>query len=416
MGALGPVVPPWIPEDDLLLKNAIEAGASLESLAKGAVQFSRKFTVRELHGRLHSLLYNPVISKEASSHMIESECSASSTANDSNSLPGKRKSESVGSSYDALCKRIRNDPFNSMDPSLLVEPNDSNSIGLEDEPLPGNPISDHFVVQETNVNVMHCSFPQIQESPQILGENQFLVESGSGTEELQESKEFSMHSLLENNDKENICSWFEGNQIFNSLIVEHGLSIWRTDEGFSASAIPADDGLGQTVLHGGDICAPPGDGVAKSNHVSGHNAVGTDSQIESEILCEASENTMADTEGYLMEITNTLMNDEPFLLDADAKDVIDKSFFEGLRSLLASSPNNGDQDQMTESMTIETQVNLAKVSCSSLRESDEVAGSRPEDGPVSCNSDVLNLSSCALNSEDPEIPCNEDVDFPKQLC
>ncbi|KAE8729040.1 Leucine-rich repeat family protein [Hibiscus syriacus] len=404
MGALAPAVPSWIPEDDLLLKNAIEAGASLESLAKGAVRFSRKFTVRELQDRWDSLLYDPVVSEEASSHIIEFECSASSTAgnsNDSNSLFGKRKPESVRSCCDALSKRIRNDPFNSMDLSLLVEPNDSNSIGLEDEPLLGNPISDHFRVQETNVNVMHCSFPQIQESPHILGENQFLVESDSGTEELQESKEFPMHSLLEDNDKENICSWFEGNQIFNSPIVEHGLSIWRTDEDFSASVISADDGLGQTVLNEGDTCAPPDDGIA---------------QIESEIPCEASENTVADTEGYLMEITNTLMNDEPFLLDVDAKDVIDKSFFEGLRSLLASSPNNGDQDQMTESMTIETHDNLAKVSSSGLEESDEVAGSRPMDGPVSCNSNVLNLSSCTLNSEDPEIPCNEDAVFPKQLC
>ncbi|TYG38246.1 hypothetical protein ES288_D13G205900v1 [Gossypium darwinii] len=35
MGALAPALSTWIPEDDLLLKNAIEAGASLESLAKG---------------------------------------------------------------------------------------------------------------------------------------------------------------------------------------------------------------------------------------------------------------------------------------------------------------------------------------------------------------------------------------------
>ncbi|XP_039043703.1 uncharacterized protein LOC120182954 isoform X2 [Hibiscus syriacus] len=108
-----------------------------------------------------------------------------------------------------------------------------------------------------------------------------------------------------------------------------------------------------------------------------------------------------------MEITNTLVNDEPFFLDVDAKDVIDKSFFDSLSSLLASSsPYNCDQDQMTEAMTIETQYNLAKVSCSGLGESDEVAGACPVDG----------LVSCTLNSEDPEVPCNEDDVFPKQLC
>ncbi|KAH1057960.1 hypothetical protein J1N35_036025 [Gossypium stocksii] len=72
-------------------------------------------------------------------------------------------------------------------------------------------------------------------------------------------------------------------------------------------------------------------------------------------------------EGYLMEITHTLMNDEPFFLDVDIKDVIDKSFFDGLSSLLASSPNNSYQDQMIETITIETQD-------SGLGESYEVAG------------------------------------------
>ncbi|KAL4283041.1 hypothetical protein GQ457_16G013360 [Hibiscus cannabinus] len=412
MGALAPVVPSWIPEDDLLLKKAIEAGASLESLAKGAVQFSRKFTVMELQARLHSLLYDPVISEESSSGIVEFEHSASSragNANDSKSLSAKRKSESVSSCYYASCKKNRTE-----DLSFLVEPNDSNSVGLKVEPLPGNLISDHSGVQETNMNVMHCPLPQKQESPRALGEYQLLVESGSCPEELHESKEFPVHGLFEdddliikasslldqiNNDEENICSGFEGNQVFKSPIVEYGLSIWRTDEGLSPSAIPIDDGPEETVLHGVDIYAPPAD------HVSGHNVVGTDSQIQSEIQCQASEIPMVDTD-YLMEITNTLMNDEPFFLDVDAKYVIDKSFFDGLSSLLASSPNNGDQDQMTEAVTIETQDDLAKFSCSGLGESDEVAGGCPVDGTV----------SCTLNSEDPEVPCNEDVVFPKQLC
>ncbi|XWS14508.1 hypothetical protein CRYUN_Cryun35bG0015700 [Craigia yunnanensis] len=500
MGALAPVVSSWAPEDDLLLKNAIEAGASLESLAKGAVQFSRKFTVRELKDRWHSLLYDPVVSEEASSHMIEFERSASTLSSkfgrtgnskDNKSLSGKRKSESVRSCYYALFKRIRNEPFNSMDLSFLIAPNDGNYVGIEDEPLPGscmlgNPISDHFGVQGTNMNILHCSFPQIladggavtrdgcatdgfqttihkeddddlpsepvnihKEIPHVLGENQFLIESGSGIEELHEPNELTVHSLFEandlmvkpsspfgqiNNDPGNICSEFVGNQVLNSPVVDCGLSIWRTDEGFSASAIPAADGHGEKDAHAGDLYELPGDDIIKSNHASGHDVVGTDSKLGSEIPCEELANSTANTEGYLVEITNTLMNDEPFFMDVDAKDVIDKSFFDGLSSLLVSSPNNVDQDQMpdvTEAMTSETQDNLAKVSCSCPGELNEVAG--PADGPVSCNSEVLMLSSrstsnsqfpeltndiicCMLNTEDPDIPCNEDVLFPKQLC
>ncbi|GMJ07001.1 embryo defective 1967 [Hibiscus trionum] len=499
MGALAPIVSTWIPEDDLLLKNAIESGASLESLAKGAVQFSRKFTIRELQDRWHSLLYDPVVSEEASSRIIEFERSAPSLPSkfcrignlkDSKILLGKRKSESVRSCYYALRKRIRNEPFNSMDLSFLIAPNDGNYVGIEDEPLPGNcmlgnPISNHFGVQETNMNIMNCSFPQIladdgaaamdecatdgfqtancnqdddgfpveqvnihKDIPHMLGENQFFLESGSGIEEFHESKELSVNGLFDandlmgkpssafgqiNNDPENICSEFEGNRVFNSSM-DCGLPIWGTDDGLPASAIPA-DGHGETDFQGGDIYALPSDIVAKSDHSSGH-VVTTDSKLEPDIPREEVENQTADTEGYLVEITNTLMNDEPFFMDVDAKDVIDKSYFDGLSSFLASSPNNCDQDQMpdvNEAMTSETQDNLANVSCSHLGELDGVAGSCVADGSVPFDSEVPMISSvltsnsqfperidgvicCTLNTEDPEIPCNEGDVFSKQLC
>jgi hypothetical protein len=55
----------------------LQAGASLEALAKGAVRFSQKFTVRELRDRWRSLLYDPDVSAEASARMVEHEFSFS---------------------------------------------------------------------------------------------------------------------------------------------------------------------------------------------------------------------------------------------------------------------------------------------------------------------------------------------------
>ncbi|KAE8731378.1 putative leucine-rich repeat receptor-like protein kinase [Hibiscus syriacus] len=500
MGALAPIVSNWIPEDDLLLKNAIEAGASLESLAKGAVQFSRKITIKELQDRWHSLLYDPVVSEEASSRILEFERSAPSlppkfdrigNSKDSKNLFGKRKSESVRSRYCALRKKIRNEPFNSTDLSFLIAPNDGNYVGIEDEPLPvncmfGNPISDHFGVEEANMNIMNCSFPQMladdgaaamdecttdgfqttncnqddcgfpaeqvnihEDIPHMLGEDQFFLESGCGIEELHESKGLPVNGLFDanglmikpsstfdqiNNDPDNICSEFEGNQVFNSPM-DCELSIWGTDEGLSASSIPA-DGHGGRDLQGGDIYALSSGIVAKSDRSSGHDAVSTGPKLEPDIPSEEVENHTADTEGYLVEITNTLMNDEPFFMDVVVKDVIDKSYFDGLNSFLASSPNNCVQDQMmdvTEAMESETQDNLANVSCSHLGELDGVAGSCIADGLVPFDSEVPMLSSvltsnsqfpertngvicCTLNTEDPEIPCNEGAVFSKQPC
>lgn len=65
----------WTTEDDLLLKNAVEAGAALEALAKGAVRFSCRFTIKELQERWHALLYIPEISAKAAARMVEFELS-----------------------------------------------------------------------------------------------------------------------------------------------------------------------------------------------------------------------------------------------------------------------------------------------------------------------------------------------------
>ncbi|GFY93931.1 forkhead-associated (FHA) domain-containing protein [Actinidia rufa] len=59
----------WKAEDDLLLKNSIEAGASLEALAKGSAQFSRRFAFQVLQDRWHTLLYDLDISAQASARI-----------------------------------------------------------------------------------------------------------------------------------------------------------------------------------------------------------------------------------------------------------------------------------------------------------------------------------------------------------
>ncbi|CAM6093025.1 unnamed protein product [Calypogeia fissa] len=66
----------WTVEDDLLLKNAMEAGAAMEALAKGAMRFSRRFTVKELRERWRALLYDPEIAAQAAIRMAEAEYSS----------------------------------------------------------------------------------------------------------------------------------------------------------------------------------------------------------------------------------------------------------------------------------------------------------------------------------------------------
>uniref|UniRef100_A0A0A9DJL4 Microspherule protein N-terminal domain-containing protein n=1 Tax=Arundo donax TaxID=35708 RepID=A0A0A9DJL4_ARUDO len=131
----------WPVEDDILLKNAVETGASLESLAKGAVCFSRKFTLQEIRDRWNSLLYDPEISTQASSRMAEyeNELSTSDPAKAHKLFNSKakdfsfqkRKIDSVKSLYYAMRKRVCNDPCNTADLGFLVGPCSCIATGSE---------------------------------------------------------------------------------------------------------------------------------------------------------------------------------------------------------------------------------------------------------------------------------------------
>ncbi|KAG0623118.1 hypothetical protein M758_3G149800 [Ceratodon purpureus] len=93
----------WTAEDDLTLANAMEAGAAVEALAKGAMRFSHRFTVRELRERWRALLYDPELSAEASVRMVEAEAALSdpppkaggSQVRNAKILEQKRRSNSI---------------------------------------------------------------------------------------------------------------------------------------------------------------------------------------------------------------------------------------------------------------------------------------------------------------------------------
>ncbi|KQK12651.2 uncharacterized protein LOC100838325 [Brachypodium distachyon] len=122
----------WLVEDDILLKNAVENGASLEALAKGAVCFSHKFTLQELQDRWSSLLYNPEISAQASARMVEheTELSISNPAKTHKLFNSKardfsfkkRKTESVKNLYYISRKKPHNEPCDTNGLGFLIAP------------------------------------------------------------------------------------------------------------------------------------------------------------------------------------------------------------------------------------------------------------------------------------------------------
>jgi microspherule protein 1 len=92
----------------------IQVGAAVEALAKGAVKFSRRYTVQELRARWRALLYDPVISQEAALRMMKSDACLPNPTKLTNlnrlKYPQvsnkKRKLKSVRASYYKMRKKM----------------------------------------------------------------------------------------------------------------------------------------------------------------------------------------------------------------------------------------------------------------------------------------------------------------------
>ncbi|KAJ7957821.1 Forkhead-associated (FHA) domain protein [Quillaja saponaria] len=479
MGALASSTP-WTPEDDFLLKNAVEAGASLESLAKGAVQFSQKFTFRELQDRWYSLLYDPVISAESSACMINFEHSVSSPASKFSKLgysnankraSVKRKAECVRNCYYALRKRIWNNHLSSMDLSFLVPPIDSNYVCNGGDPLYTNcmhedPVANYFEPHGSIMDTEHCDLPEnlmdggavtdgvitsctfyvemenpvvenfpvkqnssCTELPPIFGETLSFDGNASGVEELDGSEELAVDSLFEtdgfgdinftthdqvNCDHGNMYSEFNRNQVFDSPISE----------------------CENDLCMGNRPNFPDGEAV-NNVRTSSFGVVHSDTKVKLNNLCaDDLRSSIASEEGYLVELSNSLLdftNDEElFLMDIAGKEGFDKSY-EGLSSLL-KSPNDVNQDHTLMVTEPETSVAppayVTNARVSHPAEVDDNTGSWSSDGQLVHRSDIQMPSSataldlkcpgltgeetCMLNTEDPEIPSNDDVFLPFQ--
>lgn len=87
----------------------MKGGASLESLAKGAVRFSRRFSVTELRDRWQALLYDPDVSAAARAAMANLELTkyGGGTGTGEGGGGKKRNSESIRKHYSAMQKRLR---------------------------------------------------------------------------------------------------------------------------------------------------------------------------------------------------------------------------------------------------------------------------------------------------------------------
>lgn len=427
----------------------LQAGASLESLAKGAVQFTRKYSLKEIKDRWHSLLYDSDASAEAAACITSFELSASPLpskffmlghSKERKIVSVKRKADSVRNSYYAMRKRTCNDMLTSMDFNFLVDQENGNYMVNGNGSLPEDCIPEGATLDpqqygfpedmidcdmaihefyagvdgtaEENFTIEPKDIPNEKPLEDNVTLNDAAVELGIPTD-------FAIVNLIGddnladmslppfdqiNGDPGNLCSEFDENHIFDSPDLECGtsfdplqfpplpdMSIWRIDEDIQEPDIPC-DGLKDRIDRG---------------------------------------------DAYLAELSDSLLNftgeEEMALMDTDGKDGIDKSYYDGLSSLLLNSPIEVSPDQIpgkaeTE-LSVASHTNATDLPVSGCAEVDDNAGLQFNGVQVVHKIDFQMPSSasakdpqfpelvngvifCAFNTEDPEVPSNDDVFLP----
>lgn len=137
------------------LKCYVQTGLSLESLGKGAVQFSQKFTFQELKDRWHSLASHASVFVEASPHVVDSVDSSSTPSPETHileykvqkSVQRKRMNEGVQDCYNPMLKRVK---------SSVIE------IGSPLSTDHGEATKNHFECVVSNCESVHQHMPNLE--------------------------------------------------------------------------------------------------------------------------------------------------------------------------------------------------------------------------------------------------------------
>ncbi|XP_019424026.1 PREDICTED: uncharacterized protein LOC109333160 isoform X1 [Lupinus angustifolius] len=394
-------LPPWIPEDDFLLKNAVEAGASLESLAKGAVRFSRKYSFTELRDRWYSLLYDPVVSAEAAAKMVSLElaggCGGSSSlkagGSGSKDVSGegasyRREVDSVRRHYNATKKRFRRQVFfDTFDRALQDEMNIENDFVSNDECLGrkymggGGKVSKHVGVEfggiDNEVSLVECKL-----NKDVNHMDNLSYENYSGLEAVGPS-----HSIGD-------------------------VPLWKTIEDVAVPAMPVETSV-ENKNHSTE------EGVTLPHDLKCESA--------NEVL-KASAATFGESVKHPSDsLLNLTSEDEHIFMDIDVKDATDKPCYDNVDSLLLSSPF---EIQGTDATDIRESQKDTETKGSSASELEVVANplsfehgdlhSTTNPGydtqsSVAAQSPHPELSEkfviCAFNTEDPNVPSDDGTDF-----
>ncbi|CAN4083367.1 unnamed protein product [Withania somnifera] len=456
MATAAPLSVSWIPQDDLLLKNAVEAGASLEALAKGAVRFSRRFTLQELQDRWHSLLYDSDVAAPASARMVELENSGinsltkfnrSENLKGSKDFVGKRKADSIRRQYYAMRKKFRSEFFNSTELGQHLR---IDAQARDGNCMVGNCISDDLTLRESYLDILRsaspeelgdvpvtsanansriaynstCSISVEDNSPDaILRESRFLKElSTSLREDGRNSFQPDMEDIeIPDALKDNSIDFEKCSAVKRPRLSQFSpeRKIFRSSEGKQLSTFHSRSDNHQNICSG-----PCGFGSRqhspspKSGAMLGARTGRTDFTDSTAI----SDGEFTDLPDSLL----NLSNEDEILLEVDENDSADNLCNANLK-LLPDSPcdipegglDDHESEVVKESNTyttdpddfnpLESEVENSSLHGQGVRSDCEV--NVPSTSALSPDIEQPTDGSmlCTLNTEDTDIPCNDDI-------
>ncbi|XP_055803973.1 uncharacterized protein LOC129873017 isoform X2 [Solanum dulcamara] len=470
MASVAPLPVSWIPEDDLLLKNSIEAGASLEALAKGAVRFSRKFTLQELQDRWYSLLFDSDVAAPASVRMIELEHSGinplskfnrSDNLKGSKDVAGKRKADSIRRRYYTMRKKFRSEFFNSTDLGFLDEPNlhDCNGHGTDFRQhvridaqardgncMLGDCISDDLGLQESDLDILRNAFPEALDDMPVtsaianshIGYNSrcsISVDDNSPDAIIRErfleelSREERRNSFQPDMEDRKIPDVLKDNSIdFEkcSAVKRPRLSqlsperkIFSSPEGKQLSTFHSRSDNHQ------NICSGPCGFGSRQHSRSPKSGAMLGARTDSTDFIDSS----ATSDGEFTDLPDSLLNlsnEDDILLEVDGKDSADNLCKANLKFLPDSPcdiPDGGSDDHESEVIK-ESNINITDPDdFNPLGSETENSSLHGQDVRTNCEVNLPSTSAlspdrkqpidgsklCLLNTEDTEIPCNDDI-------
>ncbi|KAI7736622.1 hypothetical protein M8C21_025707 [Ambrosia artemisiifolia] len=444
---------PWIPEDDLLLKNSIEAGASLEALAKGAVNFSRRYTLREIRDRWYSLLYDPDVSSQASACMAELELCGSNPSSKSriDNLKGsetvheKRKIRSIRRHYYAMRKRLKNEFFSSQNLGFFEERNLHNYSHQEhkfqDTTHGGDAMLDDCLAnnlgfEEKDFEILRRAFPESLTSISTTATTTTAMVNNpadafhlerchksvqndliNGSMDVSASRDELMvknatcidesgPSEIPPNEKQtkNDKSVFGGKHYFNSPISDGSASfhtmggfsspsarqpLWKTMEDISAPDMPVDDNNAESHQCTKETLALPKE----------ESLPGCDESHQASLL---GGNELIDSigvqEGEYTDLPESLLNlsneDDILFMEVDAKGTVDVDVQEVDLPDASTSSVAGPNLEIPSNQCPEESKDSSFHS-----DQHDVCHQELTEGKI----------ICTLNREDPDIPCNDDI-------